>query len=60
MSERKRDNEAINAWNTITKFLEQQSDDFSSHSKSLHQLNTSLNEHQINSKVQTSILHKFR
>jgi hypothetical protein len=59
VEEKVTNNEAMNACNTLIRFLEQQSDDFSSQLKCLRQISTNINQIQVNSKVQTSILDYF-
>jgi len=52
-------NEAINACNTLIKYMEQQSDDYSSQLKILSQISGDVNQIKLKSRKQTSILNYF-
>jgi hypothetical protein len=59
VEEKVKDSEAMTACNTLMRYLEQQSDDYSSHLKILRQINSNINQNQTNSKIQSSILDYF-
>jgi len=59
VEEKVTNNEAINACNTLIKYMEQQSDDYSSQLKILSQISGDVNQIKLKSRKQTSILNYF-